>query len=65
MDSDLILWSSKAAALHGAGVVVTIMIHVTQWVGTPQFIQDWRQSSPEGHQMSATVVNANTHAALL
>lgn len=62
--SNLISISGKAAALHGAGVEVALVIELIAGQTRVQLVQDRRQTSAQGQQLRSHAVEAHAHGAL-
>ncbi len=62
--TDLIFVSSEAAALHGAGVEVALVVKLEAGQAGVQLVENGRQAAPQCQQLGAGVVEANTHGAL-
>lgn len=60
----LVFVSGEAAALHGAGVEVALVVELEARQARVQFVQDGRQAAAEGQQLSAGAVEADAHGAL-
>lgn len=64
LQTHLISVSSEAAALHGAGVEVALVVELEAGQAGLQLVEDGRQAAPQGQQLSACAVEANAHGAL-
>lgn len=62
--TDLILVPGEAAALHGAGVEVALVIELEAGKPGVQLVEDRRQAAPQSQQLGAGAVEANAHGAL-
>lgn len=60
----LVFVSGEAAALHGAGVEVALVVELEAGQARVQLVQDGRQAAAEGQQLSAGAVEADAHGAL-
>ena len=56
-----IILSAKAAAFHGAGVVVARVVKLCQCNGAFDLVEHWWKTSPKAQQTIATVVPSNMH----
>lgn len=64
MTANLILVSCEAAALHGAGVEVALVVELEAGQTRVQLVQDRRQAATQGQQLGAGAVEADAHGAL-
>lgn len=55
---------SEAAALHGAGVEVALVVELEAGEAGVQLVEDRGQAAPQGQQLGAGAVEADTHGAL-
>lgn len=62
--TNLIFVPSEAAAFHGAGVEVALVVKLEARQARVQLIQDGRQAATQCQQLGAGAVEANTHGAL-
>lgn len=62
--TDLILVPGEAAALHGAGVEVALVIELEAGEAGVQLVEDGWQAASQGQQLGAGAVEANAHCAL-
>lgn len=62
--TDLVSVSSEAAALHGAGVEVALVVELEARQARVQLVQDGRQAAPQRQQLGAGAVEADAHGAL-
>lgn len=62
--TDLIFVPGEAAALHGAGVEVSLVVELEAGQARVQLVEDGRQAAPQRQQLSAGAVEANAHGAL-
>lgn len=62
--TDLVSVSSEAAALHGAGVEVALVVELEARQARVQLVQDWRQSATQCQQLGACAVETDAHGAL-
>lgn len=62
--TNLIFVSSKAAAFHGAGVEVTLVVELEAGQAGVQLVENGRQAATQRQQLGASAVEANTHGAL-
>lgn len=62
--TDLVSVSGEAAALHGAGVEVALVVKLEARQARVQLVQDGRKAPPQSQQLGAGAVEANTHGAL-
>lgn len=62
--TDLIFVPSKAAALHGAGVEVALVVELEAGQTGVQLVQDGGQAAPQSQQLGAGAVKADAHGAL-
>lgn len=62
--TDLIFVPSEAAALHGAGVEVALVVKLEAGQAGVQLVKDGRQAATQCQQLGAGAVEANTHGAL-
>lgn len=60
----LVSVSSEAAALHGAGVEVALVVKLEARQARVQLVQDGRQAAPQSQQLRSGAVEANAHGAL-
>lgn len=60
----LVSVSGEAAALHGAGVEVALVVELEAGQAGVQLVQDGRQAAPQGQQLRAGAVEADAHGAL-
>lgn len=64
MQTHLVFVPGEAAALHGAGVEVALVVELEAGQARVQLVQDGRQAAAEGQQLSAGAVEADAHGAL-
>lgn len=62
--SHLVSITSEAAAFHGAGVEVALVVELKAGQTRVQLVQDWRKATTQGQQLSASTVEANAHGTL-
>ena len=62
--TNLIFVPGEAAAFHGAGVEVALVVELEAGQARVQLVKDGRQAAPKCQQLSAGAVEANTHGAL-
>lgn len=62
--TDLIFVPGEAAALHGAGVEVALVVKLEAGQAGVQLVEDGRQAATQSQQLSAGAVEANAHGAL-
>lgn len=64
MKTNLIFVPSEAAAFHGAGVEVALVVELEAGQAGVQLVEDGRQAATQCQQLGACAVEANTHGAL-
>ncbi len=64
MMTNLIFVPSEAAALHGAGVEVALVVKLEAGQAGVQLVEDGRQAAAQCQQLGAGAVETNTHGAL-
>lgn len=62
--TDLVSVSGEAAALHGAGVEVALVVKLEARQARVQLVEDGWQAAPQSQQLCAGAVEANAHGAL-
>lgn len=62
--TDLIFVPSEAAAFHGAGVEVALVVKLEAGQAGVQLVEDGWQAAAQCQQLGAGAVEANTHGAL-
>ena len=62
--TDLIPVPGEAAALHGAGVEVALVVELEAGQAGVQLVEDGRQAAPQRQQLCAGAVEADAHGAL-
>lgn len=62
--TDLIFVSSEAAAFHGAGVEVALVVKLEAGQTGVQLVEDGWQAAAQRQQLGARAVEANTHGTL-
>lgn len=62
--TNLIFVPSKAAAFHGAGVEVALVVKLEAGQAGVQLVENGRQAAPQCQQLGAGAVEADTHGAL-
>lgn len=64
VSTDLIFVPGEAAALHGAGVEVALVVKLEAGQARVQLVEDGRQAAPQRQQLGAGTVEADAHGAL-
>lgn len=62
--TDLIFVPSEAAAFHGAGVEVALVVKLEAGQTRVQLVEDGWQAAAQRQQLGACAVEANTHGTL-